>query len=126
VEKNKSGASSLTHSAKNQKQSRVPRAENPENPIKSSPKMTGQERAGPTLPEVEAFFRKQGYPLPEAQKFFYYNQGKAWMISETLPVTDWQSIAHKWMLNTKTQKQNNNDRTQYLHTPRDKNYSEPL
>jgi hypothetical protein len=85
----------------------------------------GEERPIPTLPEVEAFFHQQNYPLPEAQKFFYYNQGKAWMISESLHVTDWKSFAHKWMLNTKTQKQNN-DRTQYLHTRRGKNYSEPL
>jgi hypothetical protein len=126
VEKNKSGTSSPTHSAKNQKQPRAPRAENSEHAIKPTTQKKGQERADPTLPEVEAFFRKHSYPLPEAQKFFYYNQGKAWMISETLPVTDWKSIAHKWMLNTKTQKTNNNDRTQYLHTPRDKNYSEPL
>ncbi|MCU7550392.1 hypothetical protein OCK74_14825 [Chitinophagaceae bacterium LB-8] len=125
VEKKKSNTSSVTPKQQKQKENKAPRAENPKLTLKPPTQKKRQERAGPTLPEVETFFRQHNYPLSEAQKFFYYNQGKAWMISETLPVTDWKSIAHKWMLNTKTQKQNN-DPTQYLHTSRNKNYSEPL
>jgi hypothetical protein len=55
-----------------------------------------------TLGEVECFFKQNKYSIKEAQKFFYYNQGKNWMLTEKLPITDWQSIAHKWILNSKS------------------------
>jgi len=55
-----------------------------------------------TLGEVEGFFKQNKYSIKEAQKFFYYNQGKNWMLTEKLPITDWQSIAHKWILNSKS------------------------
>jgi hypothetical protein len=54
-----------------------------------------------TLIEVESFFKQNKYPGEEAAKFFYYNQGKNWMLTEKLPITDWQSMAHKWILNAK-------------------------
>ena len=54
----------------------------------------------PTLPEVEEFFRSNKYPLKEARKFFYYNKGKAWKLPGNLPIADWQSLAHKWILNS--------------------------
>jgi hypothetical protein len=55
----------------------------------------------PRLKEVEEFFVKNNYSTKEAQKFFYYNQGKNWMLTEKLPVTDWKALASKWMLNAK-------------------------
>ncbi|HEY5405905.1 MAG TPA: hypothetical protein VIJ92_02410 [Ginsengibacter sp.] len=55
-----------------------------------------------TLSEVEGFFKQNKYPGEEAAKFFYYNQGKNWMLTEKLPITDWQSMAHKWILNSKS------------------------
>src|ERR1035437_3870726 len=55
-----------------------------------------------SLSEVEGFFKQHKYSDKEAQKFFYYNQGKNWMLTEKLPITDWQSIAHKWILNSKS------------------------
>ena len=54
------------------------------------------------LHEVEGFFKQNKYPVKEAQKFFYYNQGKNWMLTEKLPITDWRAMAHKWILNSKS------------------------
>ena len=54
----------------------------------------------PTLSDVEEFFRSNKYPLKEARKFFYYNKGKAWKLPGNLPIADWKSLAHKWMLNS--------------------------
>ncbi|MBN8836334.1 MAG: hypothetical protein J0I09_03690 [Sphingobacteriia bacterium] len=56
----------------------------------------------PTLNEVESFFQQNNYSLAEAKKFFYYNQGKSWMLTDKAPITNWQAVAHKWMLNTTT------------------------
>jgi hypothetical protein len=54
----------------------------------------------PTLSEIEEFFKSNKYPLKEARKFFYYNKGKAWKFPGNLPIADWQSLAHKWILNS--------------------------
>jgi hypothetical protein len=52
----------------------------------------------PTLDKVEEFFKSANYPVSEAAKFFYYNQGRGWMLRDKVPIKDWQSLAHKWML----------------------------
>lgn len=54
-----------------------------------------------TLNEVEEFFKLNKYPGKEAHKFYYYNQGKNWMLTDKIPIYDWKALAHKWMLNTK-------------------------
>lgn len=78
----------------------------------------------PTKSEVETFFRENNYPIPEAKKFFYYNHGKGWMLTDRIPITNWQSLAHKWMLNeTKLAPPPNSS---ILQNNNDKNYSEPL
>jgi hypothetical protein len=53
----------------------------------------------PTLSQIEEFFTHHQYSLEEAKKFFLYNEGKNWMLTEKLPIKNWQSLAHKWMLN---------------------------
>jgi hypothetical protein len=56
----------------------------------------------PLLDEVEAYF-KELYKSPvEAQKFYYYNQSKNWMLTDKIPVYDWKALANKWMLNDKS------------------------
>jgi len=55
----------------------------------------------PTLSEVEECFRENNYPADEASKFFLYNQGKGWMITDKLAIKDWKALVHKWMLNPK-------------------------
>jgi hypothetical protein len=78
-----------------------------------------------TLPELETFFQQNDYPLLEAKKFFYYNEAKGWMLNDKIQITDWKSIAHKWMIKALEDKHKNSN-TNHLHTDNDKNYSEPL
>lgn len=56
------------------------------------------EGLGVRLSDVEEFFKSANYPVAEAQKFFYYNRGRGWMLRDKVPIKDWQSLAHKWML----------------------------
>ena len=63
------------------------------------PGASAQGQQNPTLHQVEQFFKESNYPAAEATKFYYYNHGRGWMINKTLPVKNWQSLAHKWMLN---------------------------
>jgi hypothetical protein len=58
----------------------------------------------PSLIQVESFFQENNYPSCEADKFFHYNQSKSWMLTENFQVRDWQSLAHKWMLNAHSSK----------------------
>lgn len=84
----------------------------------------------PELPQVEIFFQENKYPIPEARKFFYYNQSKNWMLTDTIPIADWKSIAHKWMLNNKQNKNIHHVKSgtsqHDLSSGNDKDYSEPL
>lgn len=32
------------------------------------------------------------------------NQGKSWMLTDKIPITGWQSLAPKWMINSKANK----------------------
>ena len=61
--------------------------------------LVGVSNLRPTIQEVETFFTENNSTAKEARKFFYYNQGKNWMLTEKLPITDWEALAHKWMLN---------------------------
>ncbi|MEO6671132.1 MAG: hypothetical protein ABIN36_16740, partial [Ferruginibacter sp.] len=61
----------------------------------------------PSKQEVESFFHQNNYPSTEAAKFFYYNNGKAWMLTDKIPIKDWQSLAHKWMLNENPKNKSN-------------------
>jgi hypothetical protein len=54
-----------------------------------------------SLQEIEEFFQANNYGSDEAKKFFYYNQSKNWMLTDKIPICDWKSLAHKWMLNDK-------------------------
>ncbi len=52
----------------------------------------------PDLKSVEEFFSEKKFPSIEASKFFYYNQGRNWMINPNTQISDWQAMAHKWMI----------------------------
>jgi hypothetical protein len=58
---------------------------------------------GPSLIEVEKFFRQNNNSLRESHKFYYYNQGKNWMLTDKLPIYDWKALARKWLLNINPQ-----------------------
>jgi hypothetical protein len=53
----------------------------------------------PAIAEIEAYFRENNYPVAEAHKFFHYNNAKNWMLTDKIPITNWKSLALKWMLN---------------------------
>jgi hypothetical protein len=58
-----------------------------------------------SLADVQTFFTAQGFSAKEAERFFYYNQSRSWMLTEKLPVSNWQALAHKWMLNTREERE---------------------
>ena len=69
----------------------------------------------PDLKSVEEFFVKNNFPFHEAKKFFYYNQGRKWMINSSTPIGDWQAMAHTWMFRhnekiSQTSQTNSHDR----------------
>jgi len=75
------------------------------------------EKTKPGLKEVETFFLEKSFPVEEAQKFFYYNQSRNWMMNPNIPIHDWHAIAHKWMLiqkekNISNSKQTNNGKSE--------------
>lgn len=101
----------------------VPKSTSKKSEYKTGPDISRMP-APPTIEEVESFFVEKSYPITEAQKFFYYNNGKAWMLNDNVAISDWHSLAHKWMLNEKS-KANKTQQSIY-HTENKKDYSEPL
>lgn len=81
--------------------------------------------------EVIDFFKKENWPIIEAQKFFNHFQGIGWKVGGKTKIVNWQSTARNWMLKAeeikieKTQKgvSQNQDN---LKTSKNKNYNEPL
>jgi hypothetical protein len=73
-------------------------------PISSLRRVTGELKS-PTLSEVQLFFQQHNYPIEEAKKFFLYNQGKDWMFTDRIPIKQWKSLAHKWMLSPSLKKE---------------------
>jgi hypothetical protein len=96
-----------------------------EKPVIVTAASSRTERRTAGLGEVEQFFRECRYPLTEAKNFFYYNEGKGWMLKEGVPITDWKAIAHKWMLNAPESREKEKT-LQALHTDDNKDYGEPL
>ena len=84
-------------------------------PIMNKKNSGGEERRNATTPqvplmrhvpteeEVQTFFREHYYSADQAQRFFLYNNAKSWMLTDKVPIYDWQSLAHKWMLNVKAE-----------------------
>ncbi|MBS1566845.1 MAG: hypothetical protein JST39_20865 [Bacteroidetes bacterium] len=92
------------------------------------PYQVGQEGGRtlvPTFSEIEQFFRQNGYPSAEAQKFWLYNRSRGWMLSDNMPIWNWQPLAHKWMLKDRNNGSPSSG-TNHLITKNDKNYDEPL
>lgn len=72
----------------------------------------------PTQEEVISFFTLHLQRKEEALKFWYYHSATNWIIAST-PVQNWQSLAHKWMLQHGSHK-----KTLYENSYKD--YSEPF
>lgn len=81
--------------------------------------------------EIIDFFKKENWPIVEAQKFFNHYQGIGWKVGGKTKIVNWQATARNWMLKAeeikteKTQKgvSQNQDN---LKTVKNKNYNEPL
>ncbi|MDG5492910.1 hypothetical protein [Psychroserpens sp. SPM9] len=89
--------------------------------------------------EIIDFFKKENWPIVEAQKFFNHYQGIGWKVGGKTKIVNWQATARNWMLKAeeikteKTQKgvsQNSvsslSRGQDNLKTVKNKNYNEPL
>jgi hypothetical protein len=81
--------------------------------------------------EVIDFFKKENWPIIEAQKFFNHYQGIGWKVGGKTKIVNWQSTARNWMLKAeemKTEKKQNavSQNQDNLKTSKNKNYNEPL
>lgn len=113
-----------------------PKKNNTVKSSKSKPQKTNEEIKHPAalaIPEtgaVHQFFKDNGYPAPEALKFYYHYQANGWKQGSKTSITNWQYAAHKWMLNIHPQKSIHHDTRKpkpgKLHTDENKSYSEPL
>ena len=50
----------------------------------------------PSQKEVDEFFKKEGYPEQEAERYFSHYTANGWMMG-TSPVQNWQQAAKNWM-----------------------------
>ena len=81
--------------------------------------------------EVITFFKKENWPISEAQKFYNHYEGIGWKVGGKTRIVNWQATAKNWMIKAeeikteKTQKgvSQNQDN---LKTSTNKNYNEPL
>ncbi|WP_452602497.1 hypothetical protein [Pontimicrobium sp. MEBiC06410] len=89
--------------------------------------------------EIIDFFKKENWPIVEAQKFFNHYQGIGWKVGGKTKIVNWQATARNWMLKAeeiKTEKiqkgvsQNSvsslSRGQDNLKTVKNKNYNEPL
>lgn len=93
-------------------------------PVSLKSDTTSSCQVTPTKIEIANFFRENNYPISEAAKFFYYNQSKAWMLTDKIAIKYWQSLAHKWML--KENEQSTQGILPNYQTTNAKDYTQPL
>ena len=88
-----------------------------------------KENISPSLNEVFIFFKDEGYPQQEANKFYNHYESNGWKVGGKSAMVDWKAAACKWMLNTnlfKTDERNKTINSRQHQTGKNKNYSEPL
>lgn len=82
------------------------------------------------------FFKKEKWPIIEAQKFFNHYQGIGWKVGGKTKIVNWQATAKNWMIKSEEilsvqaqSRTNQNPVSQNmdnLKTSKNKNYNEPL
>ena len=77
------------------------------------------------------FFKKEKWPIIEAQKFFNHYQGIGWKVGGKTKIVNWQATAKNWMIKAEEIKTKENHKTvsqnmDNLKTSKNKNYNEPL
>tara|TARA_R110002049_G_C9106541_1_gene557425 strand:+ start:399 stop:1064 length:666 start_codon:yes stop_codon:yes gene_type:complete len=81
--------------------------------------------------DVITFFKKEKWPIIEAQKFFNHYQGIGWKVGGKTKIVNWQATAKNWMLKaeeikTKISQKAVSQNQDNLKTSKNKNYNEPL
>lgn len=86
--------------------------------------------------EVIDFFKKENWPIIEAQKFYNHYQSIGWKLGGKTNIVNWQSTAKNWIikaeeiLSVRAQSRTNQNpvsqNTDNLKTSKNKNYNEPL
>ncbi|WP_299671378.1 hypothetical protein [uncultured Polaribacter sp.] len=81
--------------------------------------------------EVINFFKKENWPIIEAQKFYNHYQGIGWKVGGKTKIVNWQATARNWMLKSKEIKSKEtpsavSQNQDNLKTSKNKNYNEPL
>ena len=77
------------------------------------------------------FFKKENWPIIEAQKFFNHYQGIGWKVGGKTKIVNWQATAKNWMLkaeeikNKQTYKPVSQNQDN-LKTTKNKSYNKPL
>jgi hypothetical protein len=84
--------------------------------------------APPSKNEVLDFFKKKKWPAIEGKKFYLHYKSTGWVLRDNHKIKDWEALAEKWMLREieNNQQKKNSQNQDFLHTPKDKNYAEPL
>lgn len=82
----------------------------------------------PEITQVLSFFKKNNYPDIEAKKFFNHYQSNGWLVGGVVPMNDWHSSAHKWMLNAEKfgVEGNGKSGSEKKDYTEEKNFGEPL
>lgn len=81
--------------------------------------------------EVLNVFKKEKWPIIEAQKFFNHYESIGWKIGGKIKIENWKASAKNWMLKAEELKQDKlkselSQNQDNLHTVRNKNYNKPL
>jgi hypothetical protein len=81
--------------------------------------------------DVITFFKKEKWPIIEAQKFFNHYQGIGWKVGGKTKIVNWQATAKNWMLKaeeikTKVTQKSVSQNQDNLKISKNKNYNEPL
>jgi hypothetical protein len=90
--------------------------------------------------EIIDFFKKENWPIIEAQKFYNHYQGIGWKVGGKTKIVNWQATAKNWMIkaeeiiSSRAQSREKNKENQKsvsqnmdnLKTSKNKNYNEPL
>lgn len=87
-----------------------------------------------TIDEVKIFFKKNSWPVNEADKFYNHYQGIGWKVGGKSNIEDWKATARSWMIRAKDMEEENakiarsyhRAKKDYLDTSKQKDYGEPL
>ena len=82
----------------------------------------------PEVSNVIAFFKEKKASEIDAEKFYNHFQSNGWLVGGKSKMKDWKAAARNWILNSEKFKSQNSEivKPNHLHTPNQKNYSEPL